>query len=294
MRKLSAELYGIDGQQVTLKQSLEMPGSDLNSTAAYVKEQIAVQKKDDSYYLYRYGMQHASAGSGDFFDTFIKVTDNELIQENNMDYLFGGSDGWCKINDIDYYTGNQDADIVQLNASLSQYGVQAFDEWNIPLITGVNREEKNDGQLHWDVTFTIQNCFASSDEADAENQQETNDSVMESGYYGTTLNPNSTSGEPPYYSGRITAVECDENSITFYGSFQWCAELPFSHDAAGFREDGKYTFELTPQTEYYTCEQEERYPCSKEDALHMCQSLRGLTVSIKVTDGKIDEMSFGS
>ena len=71
VRKLSAELYGIDGQQVTLKQSLEMSGSDLNSTACVcVKEQIAVQKKDDSYYLYRYGMQHASAGSGEFFDTF--------------------------------------------------------------------------------------------------------------------------------------------------------------------------------------------------------------------------------
>ena len=288
VRKLSAELYGIDGQQVTLKQSLEMSGSDLNSTAAYVKEQIAVQKKDDSYYLYRYGMQHASAGSGEFFDTFIKITDNELIQENNMDYLFGGSYGWCKINDTDYYTGNQDADIAQLNASLSQYGVQAFDEWNIPLITGVNREEKNDGQLHWDVTFTIQNCFASADETGTENQQETNASVMESGYYSAVLNPNSDSST----HGVIRGVEYDESSITFYGTFSKSE----SDDFATYEllPDGTYTFELTPQTEYCGWEQDEKYPWSKEDALRTCQRLNGLGVRLKVTGGKIEEMSFGS
>lgn len=121
-----------------------------------------------------------------------------------------------------------------------------------------------------------------------ENQPETNEPVMESGYYSAVLNPNSESST----HGVIKAVEYDESSITFYGTFSESE----SDDFATYQllEDGKYTFELTSQTEYCGWEQDEKYPWSKEDALRTCQRLNGLGVRLKVTDGKIDEMSFGS
>ena len=121
-----------------------------------------------------------------------------------------------------------------------------------------------------------------------EHQQKTSDSVMESGYYSAVLNPNSDSST----HGVIKAVEYDENSITFYGTFNKSESDDFA--AYNLLADGTYTFELTPQTEYCGWEQEEKYPWSKEDALRTCQRLNGLAVRLKVTDGKIEEMSFGS
>ena len=111
---------------------------------------------------------------------------------------------------------------------------------------------------------------------------------MESGYYSAVLNPNSDSST----HGVIKAVEYDESSITFYGTFSKSESDDFAtYDVL---PDGTYTFELTPQTEYCGWEQDEKYPWSKEDALRTCQRLNGLGVRIKVTDGKIEEMSFGS
>lgn len=294
VRKLQVELYGIDEQEVTLKQSLEVSGSNLNDSSAYVKEQLAVKKEEGSYRLYRYGMYHASAGAGVYFNTFVDITDDQLIERDNMDYLLGGTYGWCKVNGIDHYTQNQEADKAYLNEVLSNYGMQAFEELDLPLITGVNREEKNDGHLYWNVTFEIQNCFASSNITGTQHQQEPEYPAMKSGYYSTILNANATSGVPPYYTGRITSVEYDENSITFYGSFNRGDELPFTSNAETFVEDGKYTFELTPQTEYYGNEQEDYYSWTKESALQACQGLNGLEVILKVTDGKIEKMTFYS
>lgn len=121
-----------------------------------------------------------------------------------------------------------------------------------------------------------------------ENQPETNEPVMESGYYSAVLNPNSDSST----HGVIKAVEYDESSITFYGTFSKSESDDFA--AYDVLSDGTYTFELTPQTEYCGWEQDEKYLWSKEDALRTCQRLNGLGVRLKVTDGKIDEMSFGS
>lgn len=121
-----------------------------------------------------------------------------------------------------------------------------------------------------------------------ENQPETNEPVMEFGYYSAVLNPNSDSST----HGVIKDVEYDESSITFYGTFSKSESDDFAtYDVL---PDGTYTFELTPQTEYCGWEQDEKYPWSKEDALRTCQRLNGLGVRLKVTDGKIEEMSFGS
>ena len=122
----------------------------------------------------------------------------------------------------------------------------------------------------------------------SESQQATNPSVMESGYYSTVLNPNSDGST----HGVTKKVEYDENSITFYGTFSKSESDDFA--AYELLEDGKYTFELTPQTEYSGWEQDGKYPWSKENALRTCQRLNGLGVTLKVTDGTIDEMSFGS
>lgn len=90
-------------------------------------------------------------------------------------------------------------------------------------------------------------------------------------------------------------MEHDDTSITFYGSFYRTDELPFS-SAVGtdFFEDGKWTFQLTPETQYYYAEIDGNYPASKEDAVVTCERLNGLAVTLKVTDGKIDTMTFSS
>ena len=124
---------------------------------------------------------------------------------------------------------------------------------------------------------------------EAENSPEAETPKMESGYYLTVLNPNSNLKQ------RVTAVEHDDTSITFYGSFYRTDELPFS-SAVGtdFFEDGKWTFQLTPETQYYYAEIDGNYPASKEDAVATCERLNGLAVTLKVTDGKIDTMTFSS
>lgn len=285
-RNLQLELYGMDGQQVTLRQSVEIPDGNLNDPVAYLTEQCALQKRGNDYYLYRYQMTHPSAGKGSFENTFIKVTDNELIQENTIYY---DHYGYFRVNGVDYANGETDLDISKVNELLNPYGMEAEQELNVPCILKADREEKNDGHPYGECTFEVQNCFASSTNENAENSPEAETPKMESGYYLTVLNPNSNLKQ------RVTAVEHDDTSITFYGSFYRTDELPFS-SAVGtdFFEDGKWTFQLTPETQYYYAEIDGNYPASKEDAVATCERLNGLAVTLKVTDGKIDTMTFSS
>ena len=285
-RKLQVELYGIDGQQVTLRQAVEIPDSNLNDSAAYITEQFALQKRGDAYYLYRYQWENGSTGKGSFENTFIKITDTELIKENTIYY---SNYGKFRVNGVDYTNGATELDINRVNELLNPYGVVAEQELNGPCILNFNREEKIDGQLHWDDTFEVQNCFLASTNETAENSPEVDAPGMESGYYLTILNPNSDLKQ------RITAVEHDDVSITFYGSFYRTDELPFS-SAVGtdFIEDGKWTFQLTSETQYYYAEADGKYPASKEEAIATCEKLNGLAVTLKVTDGRIETMTFSS
>ena len=116
----------------------------------------------------------------------------------------------------------------------------------------------------------------------------------ESGYYTTVLNPNSQNGQGKYYLGRITAVEHTDDSITFYGSFSKTDELPFTYSAEDYLEDGTRTFLLTPETQYYFGELEGNQPTTKEHAIATCERLNGLGVTLKVTDGKVETMTFYS
>ena len=56
----------------------------------------------------------------------------------------------------------------------------------------------------------------------------------------------------------------------------------------------KRTFKLTSATKYYTAELDGNYRISKTRALRCCKRLNGLSVRLKVKNGKVVSMTFGS
>lgn len=167
-KRINLELYGIDGQEVTLRQTLQYDSSDWNESTAYNIEQIAKQKVGNDNYLYRYAMYHPSAGTGVYDNTIVKITDQELIQEADLQYTtFQGASGLCIVNGEEQYTGNEDANISKLNSVLQPYGLEAYQELtDIPCIVHLTRDEIYGAkeQPYLQDVFRVTNCFRQSDD----------------------------------------------------------------------------------------------------------------------------------
>ena len=100
-RPLYMELYGIDDQKVTLRKELEIPDTDLNTYEDSIEEKLELRKKEGSYYLYRSGRWSPAHGASDYLDTFIKMSETDMVQECNLRWCFGATYGTCQINGRD-------------------------------------------------------------------------------------------------------------------------------------------------------------------------------------------------
>ena len=307
-RPLYMELYGIDDQKVTLRKELEIPDTDLNTYGDSIEEKLELRKKEGSYYLYRSGRWSPSHGASDYLDTFIKMSETDMVQECNLRWCFGATYGTCQINGRDFYTGNKDSDMQQIENQLEVYGMNGGQELTGPYLLDFNRWADSDAQTYSQRDNAIlQNCFAMQSAQSAVvsptftpiptieiPQEETG--VTE--YYSTNLSretggPDGNSG---YYVPGTTQVEynADNDTLTFYASFVKSNEIPIDFTQENFVEYGQKTFQLTADTKYYGNEQDDYFPWTKESAIQTCVSVGYLGVVLKVTDGKVETITFYS
>ena len=304
-RPLYMELYGIDDQKVTLRKELEIPDTDLNTYGDSIEEKLELRKKEGSYYLYRSGRWSPSHGASDYLDTFIKMSETDMTQECNLRWCFGATYGTCQINGQDFYTGNKDSDMQQIENQLEVYGMNGGQELTGPYLLDFNRGADLDAQTYSQRDNVIlQNCFATQPAVVSPTftpiptieipQEETG--VTE--YYSTNLSretggPDGNSG---YYVPGTTQVEynADNDTLTFYASFVKSNEIPIDFTQENFVEYGQKTFQLTADTKYYGNEQDDYFPWTKESAIQTCVSVGYLGVVLKVKDGKGDTITFYS
>lgn len=304
-RPLYMELYGIDDQKVTLRKELEIPDTDLNTYGDSIEEKLELRKKEGSYYLYRSGRWSPSHGASDYLDTFIKMSETDMTQECNLRWCFGATYGTCQINGQDFYTGNKDSDMQQIENQLEVYGMNGGQELTGPYLLDFNRGADSDAQTYSQRDNVIlQNCFAAQPAVVSPTftpiptieipQEETG--VTE--YYSTNLSretggPDGNSG---YYVPGTTQVEynADNDTLTFYASFVKSNEIPIDFTQENFVEYGQKTFQLTADTKYYGNEQDDYFPWTKESAIQTCVSVGHLGVVLKVTDGKVETITFYS
>ncbi len=304
-RPLYMELYGIDDQKVTLRKELEIPDTDLNTYGDSIEEKLELRKKEGSYYLYRSGRWSPSHGASDYLDTFIKMSETDMTQECNLRWCFGATYGTCQINGQDFYTGNKDSDMQQIENQLEVYGMNGGQELTGPYLLDFNRGVDSDAQTYSQRDNAIlQNCFATQPAIVSPTftpiptieipQEETG--VTE--YYSTNLSretggPDGNSG---YYVPGTTQVEynADNDTLTFYASFVKSNEIPIDFTQENFVEYGQKTFQLTADTKYYGNEQDDYFPWTKESAIQTCVSVGHLGVVLKVTDGKVETITFYS
>lgn len=304
-RPLYMELYGIDDQKVTLRKELEIPDTDLNTYGDSIEEKLELRKKEGSYYLYRSGRWSPSHGASDYLDTFIKMSETDMTQECNLRWCFGATYGTCQINGQDFYTGNKDSDMQQIENQLEVYGMNGGQELTGPYLLDFNRGADSDAQTYSQRDNAIlQNCFATQPAVVSPTftpiptieipQEETG--VTE--YYSTNLSretggPDGNSG---YYVPGTTQVEynADNDTLTFYASFVKSNEIPIDFTQENFVEYGQKTFQLTADTKYYGNEQDDYFPWTKESAIQTCVSVGHLGVVLKVTDGKVETITFYS
>lgn len=304
-RPLYMELYGIDDQKVTLRKELEIPDTDLNTYGDSIEEKLELRKKEGSYYLYRSGRWSPSHGASDYLDTFIKMSETDMTQECNLRWCFGATYGTCQINGQDFYTGNKDSDMQQIENQLEVYGMNGGQELTGPYLLDFNRWADSDAQTYSQRDNAIlQNCFATQPAVVSPTftpiptieipQEETG--VTE--YYSTNLSretggPDGNSG---YYVPGTTQVEynADNDTLTFYASFVKSNEIPIDFTQENFVEYGQKTFQLTADTKYYGNEQDDYFPWTKESAIQTCVSVGHLGVVLKVTDGKVETITFYS
>lgn len=304
-RPLYMELYGIDDQKVTLRKELEIPDTDLNTYGDSIEEKLELRKKEGSYYLYRSGRWSPSHGASDYLDTFIKMSETDMTQECNLRWCFGATYGTCQINGQDFYTGNKDSDMQQIENQLEVYGMNGGQELTGPYLLDFNRWADLDAQTYSQRDNAIlQNCFATQPAVVSPTftpiptieipQEETG--VTE--YYSTNLSretggPDGNSG---YYVPGTTQVEynADNDTLTFYASFVKSNEIPIDFTQENFVEYGQKTFQLTADTKYYGNEQDDYFPWTKESAIQTCVSVGYLGVVLKVTDGKVETITFYS
>lgn len=174
------ELYGIDGEEVQARQYYEMPDSDLNSYLDYVEEQIGIRTMDGSCYVERYGMEHPGAGAGVYKYTFLKITDTDIQQEDELTYGFGATYGECMVNGTDYYTGNADADIVNVENVLLKYDLEPGEKVGEPLIANLYREWQMGAPTYSQQdTFSVRNDFMSASGQNTQEEKENTDNIEE-------------------------------------------------------------------------------------------------------------------
>lgn len=304
-RPLYMELYGIDDQKVTLRKELEIPDTDLNTYGDSIEEKLELRKKEGSYYLYRSGRWSPSHGASDYLDTFIKMSETDMTQECNLRWCFGATYGTCQINGRDFYTGNKDSDMQQIENQLEVYGMNGGQELTGPYLLDFNRGADLDAQTYSQRDNVIlQNCFAVQPAVISPTftpiptieipQEETEGTE----YYSTNLSretggPDGNSG---YYVPGTTQVEynADNDTLTFYASFVKSNEIPIDFTQENFVEYGQKTFQLTADTKYYGNEQDDYFPWTKESAIQTCVSVGYLGVVLKVTDGKVETITFYS
>ena len=119
-------------------------------------------------------------------------------------------------------------------------------------------------------------------------------------YYHTCINGKkgktiTNSGKKYYMSGKRKAV-CKGNTLTMYASFNTSKNgVLNSKNKKAYVKYGKHKFKLTSKPKYYFSggDGPNRY-CSKSSFMSTMRSMNGLGLCIKVTNGKVVEMSFRS
>lgn len=302
-RPLYMELYGIDDQKVTLRKKLEIPDTDLNTYGDSIEEKLELRKKEGSYYLYRSGRWSPSHGASDYLDTFIKMSETDMVQECNLRWCFGATYGTCQINGRDFYTGNKDSDMQQIENQLEVYGMNGGQELTGPYLLDFNRWADSDAQTYSQRDNAIlQNCFAMQSAQSAVvsptftpiptieiPQEETG--VTE--YYFTVLHPKYSEGSTLPWTTQVD-YNADDDTLTFYATFRKSDKSSFVYDEAIEVSYGQRTFQLTPDTKYLYNETDEQVARPKEDAVNTCVRVNGLQLLIKVVDGNVESMTFSS
>ena len=299
-RPLYMELYGIDDQKVTLRKELEIPDTDLNTYGDSIEEKLELRKKEGSYYLYRSGRWSPSHGASDYLDTFIKMSETDMVQECNLRWCFGATYGTCQINGRDFYTGNKDSDMQQIENQLEVYGMNGGQELTGPYLLDFNRGADLDAQTYSQRDNVIlQNCFAEQPAVVSPTftpmptieipQEETG--VTE--YYFTVLHPKYSEGSTLPWTTQVD-YNADDDTLTFYATFRKSDKSSFVYDEAIEVSYGQRTFQLTPDTKYLYNETDEQVARPKEDAVNTCVRVNGLQLLIKVVDGNVESMTFSS
>lgn len=299
-RPLYMELYGIDDQKVTLRKELEIPDTDLNTYGDSIEEKLELRKKEGSYYLYRSGRWSPSHGASDYLDTFIKMSETDMVQECNLRWCFGATYGTCQINGRDFYTGNKDSDMQQIENQLEVYGMNGGQELTGPYLLDFNRGADLDAQTYSQRDNVIlQNCFAAQPAVVSPTftpmptieipQEETG--VTE--YYFTVLHPKYSEGSTLPWTTQVD-YNADDDTLTFYATFRKSDKSSFVYDEAIEVPYGQRTFQLTPDTKYLYNETDEQVARPKEDAVNTCVRVNGLQLLIKVVDGNVESMTFSS
>lgn len=127
---------------------------------------------------------------------------------------------------------------------------------------------------------------------DPANKPESTAEVQTSGdtveYYTTVLNPRAEDSGMP----GTRDVTLDGDLITFYSSFYKREGDPSAE--AEFIPYGEVTFEIAEDMKscYYECDED--VWGSKEGGINSCLRLDGLICTLKVVNGKIEEMLFNS
>lgn len=299
-RPLYMELYGIDDQKVTLRKELEIPDTDLNTYGDSIEEKLELRKKEGSYYLYRSGRWSPAHGASDYLDTFIKMSETDMVQECNLRWCFGATYGTCQINGRDFYTGNKDSDMQQIENQLEVYGMNGGQELTGPYLLDFNRGADLDAQTYSQRDNVIlQNCFAAQPAVVSPTftpmptieipQEETG--VTE--YYFTVLHPKYSEGSTLPWTTQVD-YNADDDTLTFYATFRKSDKSSFVYDEAIEVSYGQRTFQLTPDTKYLYNETDEQVARPKEDAVNTCVRVNGLQLLIKVVDGNVESMTFSS
>lgn len=299
-RPLYMELYGIDDQKVTLRKELEIPDTDLNTYGDSIEEKLELRKKEGSYYLYRSGRWSPSHGASDYLDTFIKMSETDMVQECNLRWCFGATYGTCQINGRDFYTGNKDSDMQQIENQLEVYGMNGGQELTGPYLLDFNRGADLDAQTYSQRDNVIlQNCFAAQPAVVSPTftpmptieipQEETG--VTE--YYFTVLHPKYSEGSTLPWTTQVD-YNADDDTLTFYATFRKSDKSSFVYDEAIEVSYGQRTFQLIPDTKYLYNETDEQVARPKEDAVNTCVRVNGLQLLIKVVDGNVESMTFSS
>ena len=302
-RPLYMELYGIDDQKVTLRKELEIPDTDLNTYGDSIEEKLELRKKEGSYYLYRSGRWSPSHGASDYLDTFIKMSETDMVQECNLRWCFGATYGTCQINGRDFYTGNKDSDMQQIENQLEVYGMNGGQELTGPYLLDFNRWADSDAQTYSQRDNAIlQNCFAMQSAQSAvvsptftpiptiEIPQEETGATE---YYFTVLRPKYSEGSTLPWTTQVD-YNADDDTLTFYATFRKSDKSSFVYDEAIEVSYGQRTFQLTPDTKYLYNETDEQVARPKEDAVNTCVRVNGLQLLIKVVDGNVESMTFSS